>query len=63
MEDRLTPTAVSRVLILGLYVLGGELHWTVKKALARLSGDNDHDALNAWRKNQINTRKQRFSLA
>lgn len=63
MEDRLTPTAVSRVLALGLYVLGGELHWTAKKALTRLAGGSDHEALSAWRKNQIDTRRQRFSLA
>ena len=63
MEDSLTPMALSRILVLGLYVLGGELHWVVKKAVARLSGGKGRDALNIWRKNQIDRRRQRFSLS
>lgn len=63
MEDAPTLVAVSRILLLGLYVFGGELHWAVKKGLARLPGLNNNDTLNAWRKAQIDRRRQRFSLA
>lgn len=62
MKDALTPLALIRILVLGMYVLGGELHWVVKKALGRLSGSNDHNALDTWRKKQIDTRRRRFSL-
>ncbi|MCH5278056.1 MAG: hypothetical protein J1E80_09550 [Desulfovibrionaceae bacterium] len=62
MEDALTPMTAARILILGCYVLAGELHWFARKAVARLAG-GDHQALNAWRKNQIDTRRRRFSLA
>lgn len=63
MNDAPTPTALGRILALGLYVLGGELRWAVKKGIARLFCRNGDDALNAWRKTQIDKRKQRFSLA
>ena len=63
MDDALTPATLIRILASGLYVFGGELRWSVKKGMARLLRRNGDDALNAWRKTQIDKRTQRFSLA
>lgn len=59
----LTPLTLLRTLALGLYVLGGELHWVCHKGLAHLLRRQDgNEHLAAWRQAQIDRRKQCFAL-
>jgi hypothetical protein len=57
----LSCAALARTVVFGLYVIGGELAWIIRSFPARIRRTPPEE-LSAWRRAQIENRKQRFSL-